>query len=143
MESGSPRMEVWDTVYAELQELPVDPEIAPPGVLPAQAKDQSSDGGIERGTTGPAGSATTPSPQELSVPSGDGVRADQRDPPPVPGEQRSGCRQERLVGGSEQRAGPFSAQNPQLVAQHGPPSRCRSSTPKRTSRRSTQSRAGN
>src|SRR6266508_450013 len=78
-------------VDAELQELTPDPEVAPPGILPAQAKDQMLDRGIERWTTGPPGPATTLSPQEVSVPPGKGVRPNQEAPPPVAGEQ-PGCR---------------------------------------------------
>jgi hypothetical protein len=54
-------------VDAELQEFPSDPEVAPPGILPAHPKDQMLDRGIERRTTGPPGPATTLSPQEVSV----------------------------------------------------------------------------
>lgn len=70
-------------VDAELQEFPSDPEVSPPGILPAQAKDQMLDRGIERGTTGPPGPATSLSPQEVSVPPGKGC-------PPEPGSSSTG-----------------------------------------------------
>ena len=77
-------------VDAELQELPSDPEVAPPRVLLAQSKDQALDRGIERRTAGPPGAASAPSPQELPVPPKEGVRPHQEAPPPVPGEQLGG-----------------------------------------------------
>jgi hypothetical protein len=42
-------------VDAEFQELAPDPEVAPPGVLAAQAEDQLLDRGMEGRATGPAG----------------------------------------------------------------------------------------
>jgi hypothetical protein len=72
-------------VDPELQEFAPDPEVSPPRVLPTQPTDQLLDPGIEGRTTGPAGQASRTPPQELSVPSEEGVRADQEAPPPVPG----------------------------------------------------------
>ena len=102
----------------ELQEFASDPEVAPPRVLPPEAKDQTLDRGIERRTTRSPGPATTP-PQEVSVPPGERVRADEEAPPPVPGEQPGSRCQPRPIGSSEVRSRPSPTKDPQLVAEDG------------------------
>jgi hypothetical protein len=83
----------------ELQELPSDPEVAPPGVLPTEPKDQVLDRGIERRATGPP--RAEPSLQEVSVPSRQRVRADQEAAPPVSGQESGHRRQEGPIGGGK------------------------------------------
>jgi len=58
----------------EFQELPADPEVAPPGVLLPQPKDQVPDRGIEPRTTGRPRATPASSLQEVPVPSRQGVR---------------------------------------------------------------------
>src|SRR6266540_2592721 len=96
-----------------------DPEVAPPGVLPTEAKDQMLDRGIERGTTGSARVASTPPAPEFSVPPRERVRADQEAPPPVPGEQPKSCCQKGPIGRGEARSRSSSTEDLQLVAKHG------------------------
>ena len=103
----------------ELQEFPPDPEVAPPRVLPPEAKDHALDRGIERRTTRSPRPATTPPPQEVSVPPGERIRADEEAPPPVPGEQPGSCRQPRPIGSCELRSRPSPTKDPQLMAEDG------------------------
>jgi hypothetical protein len=105
-------------VDPELQELPPDPEVALPGILPAQTKDQLFDRGIEWRTTGPARPASSTA-RQLSVPPEERVGADQEALPPIPGEEPARRGEEGAVGGGEPRSRPSSAENLQLVAEHG------------------------
>jgi hypothetical protein len=73
----------------ELQELPSDPEVAPPGVLPSQPNDQLLDRWIERRTTGGPRATPGSSLQEVPVPSRQRVRADQEALPPLPDSTRA------------------------------------------------------
>jgi hypothetical protein len=57
-------------------------------------------------------------PKELSVPSEEGVRADQEAPPPVPGEQPGPPRPRRPIGGGEARSRSSSSENLQLASEH-------------------------
>lgn len=122
-----------------------DPEVAPPGILPARAKDRLLDRGVERRATGPAG-PVSPSGQEFSVPLQQRVRVDQEASPPAPGEHTSGRGKQLTVGGGEAGSPPSPAEDLQLVAEHDgfelswwrstAFSRSSSSRPQRTSRRS-------
>src|SRR5918996_6060952 len=108
----------------ELQEFPPDPEVAPPRVLPPEAEDHALDRGIERRTTRSPRPATTPPPQEVSVPPGERIRADEEAPPPVPGEQPGSRCQQHPIGSSEVRSRPSPSrpsptEDPQLVAEDG------------------------
>jgi hypothetical protein len=77
------------------------------------------DRGIERRTTGRAGPAPAPPPRELSVPPDERVGADQEAPPPVPGKDPGSRGQERPIGGGDPGSRPSSAEDLQLVAEHG------------------------
>jgi hypothetical protein len=105
-------------VDAELKKLPPDPEVAPARVLPPQAKDQVLDGGIERGTAGPARGALAPA-HELPVPSGERVRAHQEAPQSIAGEQTSCWGQKCSVGGGEAGSRSSPAEDLQLAAEDG------------------------
>ena len=102
----------------EFQELPADPEVAPPGVLPAQPKDQVLDRGIERRTTRRPRATPASSLQELPVPSRQGVRADQEALPPVPGQDPSRRCEERPIRRGEEDSPAASAEDPELVVEH-------------------------
>jgi hypothetical protein len=107
-------------VDPELQEFACDSEVAPPGVLPTESKDQVLDRRIKGRATGPAGPASTPPPRELSVPPDERVRAHHEALPSIPGKQPgSGC-QECAIGIGEAGWGPSSTKDLQLVAEHGP-----------------------
>ena len=106
-------------VDAEVQEFASDPEVAPPGVLPTESKDQVLDRGIERRAAGPAGLTPAPAPRELSVPPDERVGAHQEALPPVAGEQPARRGEERAVGGGEPGPRPSSTKDLQLVAEHG------------------------
>src|SRR6266545_2601410 len=105
-------------VDPELHEFAPDPEVSAPRVLPTQPTDQLLDRGIEGRTTGPAARASRTPPQELSVPSEEGVRADQEAPPPVPGEQSGRRGQQRPIGGGKARSRSSSSENLQLASEH-------------------------
>jgi hypothetical protein len=105
-------------VDAEFQELSPDPEVAPPGVLSTESKDQVLDRGVERRATGPGPAAATPSARELSVPPGECRRAHEEARSPVPRQQMGGGGQERSVGIGEARSHPSSTEDLQLVAEH-------------------------
>ena len=106
-------------VDAELQELASDPEVAPPGILPSESKDQALDRGIERRATGPTGPAPAPPPRELSVPPDEGVRAHHEALPSIPGQQPGSRCQERPICIGEARSDPSSTEDLQLVAEYG------------------------
>src|SRR6266540_786608 len=126
-------------VDPELQELPSDPEVAPPGVLPSQPKDQVLDRGIERRTTGRPRATPACSPQEVPVPSRQRLRADQEAIPPVSGQDPSRrCEERRSAVVKRTRLPPrwrtLSWWRSTTV------SRSSSSRPQRTSRRSNLNR---
>ena len=102
----------------ELQQLPADPEVAPPGVLPPQPKDQVLDRGIERGTIGRPRATPASSLQEVPVPSPQRVRADQEALPPVPGQDPSRCCEERPIRRGEEDSPAASAEDLELVMEH-------------------------
>ena len=106
-------------VDPELQEFASDSEVAPPGVLPTQSKDQVLDRGIKGRATGPAGRASTPPPRELTVPPDERVRAHHEALPSIPGQQLGSSCQERAIGIGEPGSGPSSTKDLQLVAEHG------------------------
>jgi hypothetical protein len=102
----------------EFEELPPDPEEAPPGILPAQPKDQVLDRGIERRTTGRPRATPTSSLQEVPVPSRERVRADQEALPPVPGQDPSRRCEERPIRRGEEDSPAASAEDLELVMEH-------------------------
>ncbi len=105
-------------VDPELQELPSDPEVAPPGVLPSQPKDQVLDRGIERRTTGRPRATPACSPQEVPVPSRQRLRADQEAIPPVSGQDPSRRCEERPIRRTEEDSPAASAEDLELVVEH-------------------------
>jgi hypothetical protein len=107
-------------VDPELQEFASDSEVAPPGVLPTESKDQVLDRGIKGRATGTAGPASTPPPRELSVPPDERVLAHHEALPSIPGQQLGSSCQERAIGIGEAGSGPSSTKDLQLVAEHGP-----------------------
>ena len=97
----------------------LDSEVAPPRVLPTEAKDQVLDRGIQWRAAGPAGPTPAPTPRELSVPPDEGVRAHHEALRSIPGQQPgSGCQQRPICIG-EARSDPSSTEDLQLVAEHG------------------------
>jgi len=110
-------MVVADTSIPSFRSLPSDAEVAPPGVLPAQPKDQVLELRIERRATRWSAGASTPPPQ-VSVPPDESVRADQEAPPPVPGKELGSRCQKRPIGRREARPRPASSEDLQLVAEH-------------------------
>ncbi len=102
----------------ELQEFPTDPEVAPPGILPAQPKDQVPDRGIQRRATGRPRASPASSLEEVPVPSPQRVRADQEALPPVPGQGPSRCREEGSIRGGEEDPPTISAEDLQLLVEH-------------------------
>ncbi len=102
----------------EFQELPSDPEVAPPGVLPSQAKDQVLDRGIEPRTTGRPRATPASSLQEVPVPSPQRVRADREALPPVPGQDPSRRCEERPIRRGEEDPPAASVEDLELVAEH-------------------------
>jgi hypothetical protein len=105
-------------VDPELQELPSDPEVAPPWVLPSQPKDQVLDRGIERRTTGRPRARPASSLQQVPVPSRQRVRAHQEALPPVPGQDPSRRREERPIRRGEQGSPAAPAEDLELVVEH-------------------------
>jgi hypothetical protein len=105
-------------IDAKLQELASDPEVAPPGVLTTEPEDQVFDRRIEGRTTGPARAAHAP-PQQIPVPSHQGLRTDQEAPPPVPGQHPSRGRQEGPIGRGEWGSSAAATEDLELVAEHG------------------------
>jgi hypothetical protein len=105
-------------VDPELQELPSDPEVAPPWVLPSQPKDQVLDRGIERRTTGRPRARPASSLQQVPVPSRQRVRAHQEALPPVPGQDPSRRREERPIRRGEEDSPAASSEDLELVVKH-------------------------
>jgi hypothetical protein len=103
----------------EFQELPSDPEVAPPEVLSAQPKDQVMlDGGIERRTTGRSRAPPTPPTHQVPAPSPQRVRADQEALPPVPGQGTSCRREEGPIRRGEEDPPAASAEDLELATEH-------------------------
>ena len=102
----------------EFQELSSDPEVAPPGILPPQPKDQVLDRGIEPRTTGRPRATPASSLQEVPVPSRERVRADQEALPPVPGQDPSRRCEEGPIRRGEEDSPAASAEDLELVVEH-------------------------
>ncbi len=73
---------------------------------------------IEGRATGPARAAYAP-PQQIPVPSRQGVRTDQEAPAPFPGQDPSRRRQEGPIGRGEQGWPAAATEELELVAEHG------------------------
>jgi hypothetical protein len=81
----------------QAEELPLDPLVAPPGVLPGQTEHEVANIRIDGR---PAGRAMRPGPlppREVSVPPEQGLRPHQEDSPPFTREQPAHSRQEGSV----------------------------------------------
>ncbi len=74
---------------AELEELALDPEVAPPCVLPGHPKDQLPNLGIDGRASWPATVRPFPA-QELPTPAVERVGNDREGRPPLPGEEPAG-----------------------------------------------------
>ncbi len=74
---------------AELEELALDPEVAPPCVLPGHPKDQLPNLGIDGRASWPATVRPFPA-QELPTPPVERVGNDREGRPPLPGEEPAG-----------------------------------------------------
>src|SRR6266545_1890210 len=104
---------------AEIEQLALDPEVAPSGILPGHLKDQVANLGIDGGTSWPSTSPGRLPAHELPAPAGEGVRTDRKGGPPLAGEEPAGRGQEGPVGRAVAWSLPPPAQDPQLMAQHG------------------------
>jgi hypothetical protein len=102
-----------------LEQLALDPQVAPSGVLPGHPKDQLAYLGMDGGTPRPP----TPVPpfpaQELPAPPGEGVGGDREGGPLLPGEEPAGHGEQGPVGRAVPRSPPPPAQDPQLMTKHG------------------------
>ncbi len=104
---------------AEIEQLALDPEVAPSGILPGHLKDQVANLGIDGGTSWPSTSPGRLPAHELPAPAGEGVRTDRKGGPPLAGEEPAGRGQEGPVGRAVAWSLPPPAQDPQLMAEHG------------------------
>ncbi len=105
---------------AELEQLPADPHVAPPGVLPAKAKDQIAQLGIDPRTSRPPAPPRSLLALELAAPALQRVGDNREAGPPLLREEPAYGSEEGSVGGAV--AGPLPpppGEDPQLMPQHG------------------------
>ena len=105
---------------AELEQLPADPHVAPPGVLPAKAKDQIAQLGIDPRTSRPPAPPRSLLALELAAPALQRVGDNREAGPPLLREEPAYGGEEGSVGGAV--AGPLPpppGEDPQLMPQHG------------------------
>jgi len=103
----------------ELEELALDPQVAPPGVFPSQAKDQLAQFGIDRRASRPAARPRVHSALELAAPALERLGHDSEGRPPLPGEEPARRGEEGPVGGAVAGPLPSPGEHPQLMAEHG------------------------
>jgi hypothetical protein len=103
----------------ELHQLPADPLVAPPRVLPAEADDEVADLGLDRRPAGMSTLLVCPlPPHELPVPAEQGLRPDDERRPSIPGDRPARSRQQEPVEAVERRALHLPLQHLHLVPEH-------------------------
>jgi len=110
---------VAEILIPKLEELALDPQVAPPGVLPSQAKDQLAQFGIDRRASRPAARPRVHSALELAAPALERLGHDSEGRPPLPGEEPARRGEEDPVGGAVAGPLPSPGEHPQLMAEHG------------------------
>ena len=84
--------------HAELAQLPLDPHTTPPRILAGEAHNQVPDGGIKRRPADRAVPVTPLPPHQLTVPTQQRLRRNQKHPPAIPRQQPTrGCQQQPVA----------------------------------------------
>ena len=104
---------------AELEELALDSQVAPPGVLPSQAKDQLAQFGIDRRTPRPPVRPRSLPGLKLAAPPLERLGHDREGGPPLFGEEPAGGGEEGPVGGGVAGPLPSPGEHSELMAEHG------------------------
>ncbi len=103
----------------EIEQLAFDPHVAPPGVLPSQAKDQFAKRRIDRGTPRPPASSSVLPSLELASPAPERLGHDREGRPPLPGKEPARSGEEGQVCGPVAGPVPPPVKDPQLVPEDG------------------------
>ena len=103
----------------ELAQLALDPDAAPPLVLPAQTDNEIGGFRIEWRPSRTTARVGPLPPDELAVPAKERLRRDHERGPSVPRERPARRPQERAVSVPELRPADGAAEHPHLVPEHG------------------------
>jgi hypothetical protein len=103
----------------ELHQLPADPLVTPPRVLPAEADDEVPDLGLDRRPAGVTSHPVCPlPPDQFPMPVEQGLRPHHERGPGAPRQRPARCRQQDLVQTVESRALHLPLQHLHLVPEH-------------------------
>jgi hypothetical protein len=106
--------------YAESAELTLDPEVAPPRILPGEAQDHVSKLRIDRRPAGAASPCERPLPvHQLPMPPQERLRPHQEGRPALAGQEPTRRRQEQPVTPTVPRPSDLAAQHGELMAKDG------------------------